>query len=68
MSPKCEKEHDDKFCLVTLMSKCDDFANEVTQLQGMGTKMGVQVLTTPKYHAELASEGIGYSWGVAKSY
>jgi hypothetical protein len=27
---------------------------------------GVEVMFTPKYHCELAGEGIGYAWGFAK--
>ena len=30
--------------------------------------MGIdEILTTPKYHAEISGEGIEYAWGVAKS-
>ena len=56
--PKHDEQHEEIFYLVSGMSKCQDFANVVTQLQEMGKQMGLQVLTTPKYHAELAGEGI----------
>jgi hypothetical protein len=36
-------------------------------LQHVGHKLGVSVIITPKFHAEMAGEGIKYSWGVAKS-
>jgi len=30
--------------------------------------MGVLVDRTPKYHCELAGEGIAYTWGCSKNY
>jgi hypothetical protein len=30
--------------------------------------MGVRVISTTKFHAEMAGEGIEYLWGVAKSW
>ena len=56
-----------EYSLVELMGKCVDFEDEMTEIQAMGSNMGVQVLSTTKYHAELAGEGIEYTWGVAKS-
>ena len=56
------------FSLMYLMQSCMDFANEITQLQAIGLEIEVQVYTTPKYHAELAGEGIEYSWGYAKLF
>ena len=50
-----------------LMASCLDFAEEMTALQHVGHTLGVSVLITPKFHAEMAGEGIEYSWGVAKS-
>jgi hypothetical protein len=45
---------------------CSDFQNETSQLQHIATKLGVGVTMTPKAHAELAGQGIEYSWGYAK--
>jgi hypothetical protein len=47
---------------------CTDFKNETSQLQHIATKLGVAVIMTPKAHAELAGQGIEYSWGYAKLY
>ena len=48
------------------MASCLDFAEEKTALQHVGSELGVSVTITPKFHAELAGEGIEYSWGVTK--
>ena len=53
--------------LVILMASCLDFANEISQLQAIGTQMGSEVMLTPKFHCEMAGEGIEYAWGVSKS-
>lgn len=53
--------------LIPLMSSCHDFAEEITELQANALQMEVQCLLTPKYHCELAGEGIEYAWGVAKA-
>lgn len=50
-----------------LMASCLDFAGELTALQHVGQVLGVSVLITPKFHAEMAGEGIEYSWGLSKS-
>ncbi|KAG7349554.1 hypothetical protein IV203_012151 [Nitzschia inconspicua] len=43
-----------------------DFQNELTHLQVMANELKVQVMFTPKFHAEMAGEGIEYSWGFVK--
>jgi hypothetical protein len=35
-------------------------------LQHVGSQVGVSMIKTPKFHEELAGEGIKYSWGVTK--
>ena len=50
-----------------LIASCLDFAEELTALQHVGKELGVSVIITPKFHAEMAGEGIEYSWGVATS-
>jgi hypothetical protein len=57
----------ENWSLKYLMASCLDFAEEMTALQHVGHTLGVSVLITPKFHAEMAGEGIEYSWGVAKS-
>jgi hypothetical protein len=59
---------DEEFSLQCILESCLDFANEATELQTMGEKMGVRVIATTKFHAEMAGEGIEYLWGVAKSW
>ena len=56
----------ENWSLKYLMASCLDFAEELTALQHVGNELGVSVLITPKFHAELAGEGIEYSWGVSK--
>jgi len=54
-----------KYSLLSLMSSCTDFKEEVSQLEHIANKLGVTVLTTTKFHAEIAGEGIEYAWGSA---
>ena len=56
----------EEWSLRVLMASCLDFAEEVTALQHVGNELGVSVIISPKFHAELAGEGIEYSWGVTK--
>ena len=65
----------DAFCLIEcntslrhLMSLCSDFLNEQEgMMQCIGTKLGVEVMLTPKCHAEIAGEGVEeYMWACAK--
>jgi hypothetical protein len=51
-----------------IVGACTDFKNETSQLQHIANKLGVAVIMTPKAHAELAGQGIEYSWGYAKLY
>ena len=61
-------EIDNTFSLRYLMGSCRDFLEEETALQFLGRQLGVQVKLTPKFHAELAGEGVEYSWAHAKGY
>ena len=51
-----------------LLSECKDFKEKETVLQYLGTQLGVSVDLTPKFHAELAGEGVEYNWAHAKAY
>jgi len=53
--------------LHALLEQCNEFKHELSTLQILGQEIGVAVDATPKYHAELAGEGIEYSWGYSKS-
>jgi hypothetical protein len=57
-----------QFSLRHLLSECTDFREEETALQYLGRQLGVAVQLTPKFHAELAGEGVEYSWAHAKAY
>ncbi|KAI2502372.1 hypothetical protein MHU86_12104 [Fragilaria crotonensis] len=57
-----------QYSLRSLLSNCRDFKEEETALQFLGTQLGVTVLLTPKFHAELAGEGVEYSWAHLKAY
>jgi hypothetical protein len=59
---------DEEFSLQCILASCLDFANEATELQTMGEKMGVKVIATTKFHAEMAGEGTEHLWGVVKSW
>jgi hypothetical protein len=57
----------EEWSLRVLMASCHlHFAEEMTALQHVGNELGVPVIILPKFHAELAGEGIAYSWGVTK--
>ncbi len=49
-----------------ILGLCIDFINEEGMLQHIAKCIGVEVLLTPKCHAELAGEGVEYVWGGAK--
>jgi len=51
---------------VKILGSCVDFANEKTHLSVLGERYGYKVAFTPKFLAELAEEGIAYTWGCAK--
>jgi hypothetical protein len=56
----------EEWSLRVLMASCLDFAEEMTALQHVGKELGVSVIISPKFHAEMAGEGIEYSWGITK--
>jgi len=56
-----------KYSLQYLLGQCKDFQDEVTQLEFVCKMQGARAIITPKYHAELAGEGIEYTWGFLKS-
>jgi hypothetical protein len=49
-----------------IMGNCTDFLNEETALQWLARNIGVLIEHTPKFHCELAGEGIEYSWACGK--
>ena len=65
-----------RFVLRTLMAECADFKEEKSAmevlLEDLTTKslnnQKVELLVSPKYHCELAGEGVEYVWAVMKKY
>ena len=56
-----------------LLSKCTDFLNEKSDLEHLCSDLSTDTNTititfTPKFHCEIAGEGIEYAWGLAKKY
>jgi hypothetical protein len=51
-----------------ILANCNDFKDKETALEYLGTQLGVTVKLTPKFHAELAGEGVEYSWAHSKSF
>ena len=49
-----------------LLSTCTDFVEDESLLQMTLRKLGAVCVHSPKYHCEMAGEGIEYSWGNAK--
>jgi len=49
-----------------ILGACLDYKNEKSILEAIAERTGVLIKPTPKYHCELAGEGIEYSWGFAK--
>jgi len=68
------KEEYKKFSLRTLMSRCSDFEQEQSAMENLFSKLSnkgtpdLNMLTSPKYHCELAGEGVEYCWGMAKRF
>jgi len=63
-----------KYSLSYLLSQCKDFQQQKSDLEQLCDEISVDivnfvsVLFTPKFHCELAGEGIEYSWGASKRY
>jgi hypothetical protein len=65
------KEELKPFILSHLLRSCPDFASEKSALQKLAEAIStddynVSIEFTPKYHCEIAGEGIEYSWGFIK--
>ena len=58
-----------RYSLQAIMMNCQDFKEEETALQHLVWQLGLLlVLFTPKFHAELAGEGVEYSWAHAEAF
>ena len=62
----------EKYSLRLVMSRCSDFIEEESAMEHLFHLLSskgqstLKMLTSPKYHCELAGEGIEYCWGMAK--
>jgi len=66
-------EEGKQYSLKSLLMDCTDFRSEVTDLEHLAGELSspdhhIKILFTPKFHCELAGEGIEYSWGASKRY
>jgi len=66
------KKEYEKYSLRTSMKRCSDFANEKSAMEHLFMQLSrkaeqtISMLTSPKYHCEVAGEGIEFVWGMMK--
>ena len=67
------KEKFERYVLRTLMSKCLDFTGEQSVMEYLLSRLSektegleFRLLTSLKYHCELAGEGVEYCWSLTK--
>ena len=71
---KGKKDDNNNNAIIPGSSLCDitknlpDFKAELTLLQFRAQQLGVSLQCSPKYHPEIAGEGIEYAWGCSKNY
>ena len=53
--------------LKELIANLPNFKHEKTLLQYRAEQLGVSIQCSPKYHPEIAGEGIEFCWGIAKN-
>ena len=62
------------YLLRKLMSDCADFRNEKSAMAHLFEQLSEKgpcrmiLLVSPKYHCEIAGEGIEYAWGLLKKW
>ena len=66
------KKQFERYSLRTLMKRCSDFANEKSAMEHLFIQLSrkaeptLSMLISPKYHCEVAGEGIEFDWGMLK--
>ena len=61
-----------QYVLTDLMENCDDFKNQKNAIEELCEQLSligdpsIRILTSPKYHCEIAGEGIELNWGYCK--
>ena len=58
----------EELSLEHIMAHCLDFVNEKSHLEYVCEKLGARALSTTKYNAEMAGEGMEYSWAHSRGY
>ena len=53
--------------LKEIICNLPDFESEITLLQFRAEQLGVTIDCSPKYHPEIAGEGIEFCWGLSKN-
>ena len=49
-----------------IVANLPDFKQEITLLQFRAKQLGVSIDCTPKFHPEIAGEGVEFCWGLSK--
>jgi len=49
-----------------IMEKCPDFANESSSLEYLCEQLGIKASHSPKFHCEIAGEGVECDWAMGK--
>ena len=65
-----------QFSLTHLMHECDDFVHEPSAMEKMMNDLctkkqdlpNLKLFLTPKYHCEMAGEGVEYDWAICKKH
>uniref|UniRef100_A0A7S3QH27 Uncharacterized protein n=1 Tax=Chaetoceros debilis TaxID=122233 RepID=A0A7S3QH27_9STRA len=63
---KVNGEIDSTTSLVAILGECADFKKEFSILEKIAERYSATVWFTPKYHCEIAGEGVEYMWGYDK--
>ena len=67
-------EENQSYLLREMMANCPDFRNEKSAIEDLFEKLSakgqnnIHLLTTPKYHCEIAGEGVEYVFGLMKRF
>ena len=62
------------YLLRNLMASCSDFKNELSAMELLCQELSakgeckIELIVSPKYHPEIAGEGVEYVWGFIKKY
>jgi len=57
---------DESTSFVSILSDCADFKKEFSILEMIAERYNSMIWFTPRYHCEIAGEGVEYMWGYCK--